>query len=112
MTLVEGAGLIFQLVGEQRHAQEALLLPVLQGMGDQSAAKSLSPVIPMDNQIFQNQDKAPFCRTDGDKEVDHSNHPRTMPKDKDSPPARLFQNQLQPPDLLVLIRNKIGFLGK
>ena len=107
MLLVEGARTVLEFVGEQRDTKKILSPRVTERMLEKSASVPLTAMIPMDDEILQQEDEATLRRADGDQEVDHSDDSRTTAQDKDPSTTGLFENETQASHLLFPVGNKV-----
>ena len=105
-------GQIFGPIGQKRDAKKIFLPRELDGMTQQHRAVSVALVLFVNDQVLEQNDKAAFGGADGEKQIDHADDYAVTPEHEHPSAARLFKNQSQPAELLVLVRTKIAFLGE
>ena len=112
MLLEKGPGLIVNEVGEQRDSQEIFLLGVLDGVFQKFAAETLPAKVLMNDQVLQDNYEASLGRADGNEQVHHANNAVTGLHDENSTPIWLLEDQAQAAHLFIVIRPKVGLMGK
>ena len=85
-------GQIFRSIGQERDAKEIFLARKLDRVIEQHRAITVALILFVNDEVFQQNHKSPFGRTDGEKEIDHPDDHAITSENEHAPAARLLEN--------------------
>lgn len=103
---------IFRSIRQEGDAKEVFLARKLDGVIKQHRAITVALIPFVNHEVFQQNHKSTFRRTDGEKEIDHPDDHAVTSENEHAPPARLLKNQSQTAELFFFVGPEITFLGE
>jgi len=83
---------IFRSIGQERDAKEVFLPRKLDGVIKQHRAITVALIPFLNHEVFQQNHKSAFRRTNREKEIDHPDDHAVTSENEHAPAARLLKN--------------------
>ena len=96
-------------IGQQRDPEEIFLFRELIAYSSSLRTVAIALETLVHHEIFEEHDEAAFGRADREEQIDHADDRSVLAQHEDAAAIRLFEDQAQPVQLLLLVRGGSRF---